>query len=304
MYPRLLLVACICLGSGHGAAAQEAGKLPLQDAQFVAEIGASNHLDYADRLQMLSQRVAASACLVLQGVSAGASQDLLATDVAEFNSILDALEYGNDEIGIIGGEDSRSMIDELENLRDLWEGLVPSFLDLSDDDGSRAKLEKIADANLTILGSAKVLVSDIAAEYTNPTELLQADAITMEIAGRQRMLAQQISKDICFLSADLNAAEAAENLTASATTFELSLNALQHGMADAGVKAPPNSQIADGLLAVAADWGRMKPVIEAVLAGEGVGQDLLGEVFTSSNTITADMDRVVHLYSDASKLNL
>ena len=149
---------------------------------------------------------------------------------------------------------------------------------------------------------AKILVSDLSAQYSDPNAMLQMHAILVDISGRQRMLTQRMSKNVCLVASGVTADKAREELTATAKLFETSLLALSSGMLNAGINPPPTPEIAEGLKVVIADWQDLKPAVEAVLSGAAISPEERARVFHGMNAMTGDMNKVVGMYSEASKL--
>ena len=131
--------------------------------------------------------------------------------------------------------------------------------------------------------------------------MTQANAILVDISGRQRVLTQRMSKNVCLLASGVHAETARAELAATAEVFEASLYALSGGMIEAGVNPPPNAEIAGGLSVVLRDWQALKPSVEAVLSGETLDASERATVFHGMNEMTGHMNTVVGLYSEASK---
>ena len=84
------------------------------------------------------------------------------------------------------------------------------------------------------------MVSEISGQYANQAELLQSDALAIDVAGRQRMLSQRMSKNVCLVGSGINVDAAKAELAATAQVFATSLFALRDGMVQAGINPPPN----------------------------------------------------------------
>lgn len=73
----------------------------------------SERIRLADRLMMLTQRVAASSCAVTSGVALEESHVYLENAIFEFDIILDALRYGNEDLHIMGPENDKRTLHDL-----------------------------------------------------------------------------------------------------------------------------------------------------------------------------------------------
>ena len=104
-----------------------------------------------------------------------------------------------------------------------------------------------------------------------------------------------------MLAADHATPDAAEQLSGTMQMFEVSLMALTNGMADAGIKPPPNADISLGLNQVIYEWNTIKPILEATLAGEEIGAEREATKFTHLNIAMGKMNEVVGMYAQYAK---
>jgi hypothetical protein len=141
----------------------------------------------------------------------------------------------------------------------------------------------------------------VTAEYSLGASLVMRDALAIDIAGRQRMLAQRISKDVCLLATGVDTEHSMDDLAQTAEIFDTSLSALRAGMPSAGILAPTDDQVIADLNLAAADWEIVQTKIADALAGQVINAERLAEMFELANTLTADMNKVVIDYTEASK---
>ena len=125
--------------------------------------------------------------------------------------------------------------------------------------------------------------------------------VTIDIAGRQRMLAQRVSKNTCLVSAGVTAQDAQTELALAAQNFGAALEALRNGAQAVGVRPPPTAAIADGLNSVYIKWESIAPIIAKASAGTPADAEQLAIIFHSGNQLTGGMNGVVGLYVEASK---
>ncbi|MDX8347875.1 type IV pili methyl-accepting chemotaxis transducer N-terminal domain-containing protein [Cognatiyoonia sp. IB215446] len=280
------------------------GQAVIHRAQFVEDIGASQRIDFSGKLRMLSQRIVAAGCNYAAGIDPERSGAMLRATSEEFQRIVDALEYGDPDLGIIGVEERRRTLVGISKLRTLWDPTNETAQLIAQGHGSPELVEQLADQSAPLLEMAKLLVSEVSAQYSDPTALLQADALAIDIAGRQRMLSQRMSKNVCLIRSDINTATATGELEGAMQMFEVSLMALRHGMPDAGIKEPPNDEIVAGLDVVIADWDALKPIVGTVLAKQSIDEEQRAIMFNGALAMTGHMNTVVGLYSEASKLGI
>jgi hypothetical protein len=270
-------------------------------ARYAKEIGASERINYSGKLRMLSQRVVATSCNAAAGIAPGKSEKAMQAAKAEFNQIVKALEFGDPDLGIRGEEKRKKTIRRIGMLNELWGPMAAELSSVENNDAAQDVIPAIADNSAPLLEMAKLLVSDLSAQYSDPHSLVQANAMLVDISGRQRMLAQRMSKNVCLLASGVNVETAKPELEKTAEIFETSLYALRGGMVSVGINPPPNDAIASGLDVVVNDWTALRPFVDAVLAGEPLSEADREKVFLGMNQMTGNMNKVVGMYSDASK---
>ena len=277
---------------------------PIELAQFLEDIGASERINLSGKLRMLSQRMPAAACNEHAGVAYEQSKAVLHAAKEEFDTILAGLEHGDETLNIIGAEERRLTLAAIAAVHDAYDPLHVAFDDIEETGGTDEEVLELAEHNMEVLEAAKLLVSEISGQYADPTALLQSDALTIDIAGRQRMLTQKMSKEVCLITSDIYAEASLETLGGTMNMFETSLNALVYGMDAAGIKPAPTDEILAGLEKVQADWAEVRDYVVTVAEGGTIDQDARAMIFTGLNKTMADMNAVVGMYSENSKLGL
>lgn len=303
----LLQAATAALIANLGATpalAQTADAAQLLHAQFLEDVGAAERINNSGKLRSLTQRIPAAACNVLAEIAPDESEALLHDSIIEFDKILAALEFGDPDLGIIGAETRRKTLAAINVLKEHWVPVEEIMLEIENHETTAEHVQYMADQNMIILEDAKLLVSEISGEYADPTALLQADAIRIDIAGRQRMLTQKVSKEVCFVESGINAEASREVLGQTINMFEVSLNALLNGMPDAGISPAPTEEIRVQLTTVESDWNAIKPHFDVVLAGGKLDDAARADVFLGLNKTMVDMNVAVGMFADSSKLGL
>ncbi len=273
-------------------------------AAFVEDIGAQERINYSGKLRMLSQRIPSAACHLAKGIDPEGARTLLQGATTEFEKILTGLEFGDADLKIVGSENRRKTVAQIHDLRGKWEPMKAAAEAMIAGDTSPANLDAILSQNMIVLASAKILVSDLVAQYSDPASMLQSHSMLIDISGRQRMLTQKMSKESCIVASGLGTAETVEHLQGTMSMFEVSLTALMGGMPDAGIIPPPNSDISSGLNTVYFNWNEIKPTLEAVIAGASVDDSADTAKFQNLNTAMSNMNKVVGMYTAAAKMGL
>lgn len=298
------IAAAMCIALPSTSSAQtvaEPTEAQLLLAQLIEDAGGKERINFSGKLRMLSQRIPAAACNLHAGIAPEISQKILFGASAEFNQIVQALELGDGSIGIIGEEKRRKTLAALDKVKASWQPMNDAASMILDAGTSPDTVQELADNNNEVLKIANLLVSELTGQYSDPASLVQADAIRIDIAGRQRMLSQRMSKDACMVLSGINVEASNESLGKAISTFAISLTALSEGMPAAGIKASTNPEIIAGLELVTSHWAALKPTLDALNTGAQWDADKRAEVFTALNTLLVDMNKVVQMY--ASKPN-
>ncbi|MFN0131858.1 MAG: type IV pili methyl-accepting chemotaxis transducer N-terminal domain-containing protein [Phycisphaerales bacterium] len=90
-------------------------------------------------------------------------------------------------------------------------------------------------------------------------------AATLNLAGQQRTLTQQIAKDYLLIASDQNPETNREALSRDMEAFEATISALENGEVCDSARADVN--LSGALKALRSQWGQIKPTFTAVAAG-------------------------------------
>ncbi|MEP3846682.1 MAG: type IV pili methyl-accepting chemotaxis transducer N-terminal domain-containing protein [Paracoccaceae bacterium] len=306
MMKRVLILGTVT-GTLMSSSAYAEKHLPpgeLERKSFLEEVGAGERINLAGKLRMLSQRIAAAACYDHAGIDVAKSAKVLHDATAEFDRILYGLEFGDESLGIVGEEKDRKVLHDLKLIHDHWDYLHPEIEDIIETGGTDEEVLHLAHESIETLKIAQHLVSIVVGEYSDPASLLQADALTIDIAGRQRMLAQRISKFACLISSGLDIEFSQKEMAATRQMYDASLNALRFGMPNAGIHATDDAAILAGLDEILEVWAIEQPILDSIAAGEDVSDEKLALIFNKMNELTAKMNTLVGLYAEDSKQGL
>lgn len=252
----------------------------------------------ADRLQMLTQRVAASSCALTSDVAIQESRETLRTAELEFDMIIRALKDGDPDLHILKPETNRRTLHDIDLVWEEWsvtrEAIEAVLANGHDVDSAHV----IDDHNLKLLETAAQLSTDINGQYAHPFEISQADAMAIRIAGRTRMLTQQMAKDSCEIWTAYNKEAAREDLVKVMHLFESSMIALRDGMPSVGIKPAPTEEILADLNSILSRWDIIKTNQQILLEGGSLEMDQKYEIFHDLNIELDEIDKLVLHYVD------
>ena len=298
------LACAATLVAGTGSLAEDTVQPDLIEAEFIEDIGASEHIVYAAKLRILGQRIPAAACYQHAGIEKEASAELLQDSTAEFDKIIEGLKYGDPELGLMKAETDRKVLADITKVYDFWNPMHEHIDQIIAQGSTDEDIVKLAEEAEPLLKITNHLVSVISGEYSNPAELLQADALTLDIAERQAALAQTISKDVCMIMAGLSAEKSLEEMAEARQLFSVSAQALRHGMPEAGINQTKNPAILEGLDQVIGDWESVQSFLDTLAEGEKLSVEDEAHIFRVMNSVTTQMDEIELLYNADAKLNL
>jgi hypothetical protein len=275
-----------------------------QTAQTVSaaetvEDNAAQRINLSGKLRMLSQRIPSAACHLNQGIDIEGSYALLMNATTEFEDILTALEHGDERLNIQNAETRRKTLARIQELRVLWEPFKSKSEDVIAGTASDVDLTFVLTENLAVLSAAQLLVEELTKQYANPNATTAASLLLIDIAGRQRLLTQKVSKQTCVLGNVADSQEMRDDAMATIGIFDASLEALRFGMPAIGLRPPPNQEIQAGLDGVLADWESVKPLLIDVLDGAELDEQAKIEKFQRLNVTMSNMNTVVGMYAQA-----
>ena len=200
-------------------------------------------VNIAGRQRMLSQKMSKEAFSLEAGDEG--SREALAATTAEFDSTLSDLRNGNAERGIT--PPPASVVPQLDKIAEAWapfyeQAKIVDVVSVSNPEFDDA-LQHVLTTNGELLTSSNQAVSLYAAAG--------APATVLDIAGRQRMLSQKMSKEAFAVATGDQASRDA--LAATATEFDTNLKDLISGNAARGITPPP-ATVRPQLDTVLAQW--------------------------------------------------
>ena len=245
----LLLAALL----GGGAALQ---------AQTAEEFGAI--LNLSGRQRMLSQKMSKELLQVALNLNKASSLKALDATAQQFDQILNGLKVGNAELGLPASSDFVILF-QINVVETTW-GRYQTLIQRVQTTGkvTDADVTEISQTSLKLLKESNQLVTLF--ELASKRSGLKADPVLasiINVAGRQRMLSQKMSKELLLIHYGVDVEANKLNLLATVTLFDRTLKGLIEGDSLLGLPATREPVIRERLLAVQAIWERLFPVVDA-----------------------------------------
>ena len=122
----------------------------------------------------------------------------------------------------------------------------------------------------------------------------------INLAGKQRMLTQKMSKEMLLIAKGIEAEKNRENLAKTATLFHKTLKGLIHGDADLNLVRVDSPKILMQLEKVAILWKDFRKNVNAVLAGD-ISKTIMEKIAAENMPLLRNMNRAVQMYAAESK---
>lgn len=218
-------------------------------------------INLAGKQRMLTQKMSKEALLVAKGIDVDANKDNLQKTVALFDKTLKGLVNGDAELGLPKTEDAM-ILAQLDKVGGLWDGFKPSINAVMGGDTGEAILAKIAMENLPLLAEMNAAVQ----MYTKAggSTLEPAMATTINLAGKQRMLTQKMTKELLLVANNISADANKGELGKTVALFDRTLTGLLEGDQELGLPGTTDTAIRDQLAEVQRQWIEYKAVLDAV----------------------------------------
>lgn len=152
----------------------------------------------------------------------------------------------------------------------------------------------------------KIVIAAIAAAQigaVSPVSAQSDEAIEaarrVNIAGRQRMLSQRMSKAACFISIGADAEAQQVVLQDAFNLFLSSHEALRFGSQTAGLTAERNQRLLDALSIVSTDWSPFSGLIESALSQGYVAAPAVARIDETGLVLLGNMNKAVNKIANA-----
>ena len=137
-------------------------------------------------------------------------------------------------------------------------------------------------------------VSGNACEVISAAEVDYANIINL--AGRQRMLTQKMSKEIFLIAWNIDVNKNKEELKKTADTFDRTLNGLINGDKELGLPSAGNQDIIKQLNNVKSLWNDFKVLVDETVASGRTSESIIKKVSVLNLPFLDECDEVVTMY--------
>jgi len=255
----------------------------------------ANAINLAGKQRMLTQKMSKESLLIFLGIDVDSNAKKLKQSSALFNKTLNGLLNGDKDLNLVPSNDKKVEA-KLKEVQKLWTpfkskiNAIYSFKDLSD-----KNFEYIDKNNLPLLkimNQAVTLYTQLGNQGGSKLKM----ANDINLAGKQRMLTQMISKDLLLYQANINPKKALKSLNSAVALFDKTLNGLYNGDKELNLVGTKLPRIRAYLDKVKSNWLEVKPLISKALKYKK-NQKLTKDIITKLDTTKFEMNKAVETYT-------
>ncbi len=254
----------------------------------------STVINLAGKQRMLTQKMSKEALLIAMGVDVPKNKENLGKTAALFDKTLNGLLNGDSDLKLVKTE-TPDIVKQLNTVSDLWKEFHKSVKSVLGGDVSEPVLAKIASQNLPLLKNMNKAVGMF--EKEGGSKLEAGLAVTINLAGKQRMLTQKMTKEMLLVAKGVNADENRANLKKTAGLFEKTLKGLLDGDKSLRLPGTKDSAIRDQLATVGKLWNDYKPVLDNAATGKEISKADLEKAAKLNLPLLKEMNHAVTMFA-------
>jgi len=242
-----------------------ATNIELDMASLVDDLMSGDNLikkriNRSGKQRMLTQRMTKLALLISLNINKEAKQKSLMKFANMYNDTLNEFKKGNGDFDF-SIEDNKKIEKQIAVVEKVWKDFLDNIKIVSSGkDKDDKALNYIIDNNEKLLKESNLLVSLYEKSNTSQNYMEKAMVKIVNVAGRQRMLTQKMTKEklLCIKGKKENSKE----LTKTMKLFDDSLNSLINGNPEEKISKPSNPKIKNQLMVVKKLWSELKPLYD------------------------------------------
>ena len=290
---RLLIVMNRAVGKYEKSVQREKQAMQLSALvnQFMQKKNREKHLiNLAGKQRMLTQKMTKEALLVSLGIDTAKQRKLLEKTRALYDRTLKGFREGDTILGLDPARNPQ-IIAYLDKLQQAWKPFSAHVEEVAQK-GVKAKksLAYLIARNETLLQMSDHLVQLFKKHSTKKSFLEKARLNIVDIAGRQRMLTQKMTKEKLLVAAGIEPKKYTQKLHHTVNMFDSALKMLIEGDAAHAIPKPSNAKIKMQLAKVATLWEKLRPIYE-----KGNDKKALAVLIKGNPVLLKEMDKAVHL---------
>jgi hypothetical protein len=217
----------------------------------------------------------------------------------QFDKALTGLQQGDIELGL-SKINSKRIKRQLDKVQSLWDAFYPTIKAITaSGEVSSDQLNLVVEGNIELLKQMNKAVSLFEKEATKSgLNNIPQLASVINLAGKQRMLSQKMSKEYFLLALGHDVDTNKLNLLETYTLFDRTLVGLIKGDDTLGLPATKQQHIKDQVATVSRLWSEFKPLMEFAANPNTISipKEGIDKVAKDNLPLLQEVDKAVNLY--------
>ncbi len=244
-------------------------------------------INLSGKQRMLTQKLSKEALALSQGTG---SKESLEKTSNLFDKTLKGLISGDSQLGLPPTQNIK-IVNQLNHVRKLWKNLKVNLdIVLANASSTNTSLSYINENNIKLLKEMNKAVGML--------EKNGSDPVTINLAGKQRMLTQKMTKETLGL---VQGAESSDALTGTSLLFDKTLKGLISGDSDLGLSAVKDSAVLAQLTVVQTLWKSFNENVGTILKLAQKTNEALAYINGHNVELLKEMNKAVGMYEKQSK---
>jgi len=265
----------------------------------VAEKEWAAAINLAGRQRMLSQKMAKEFLLVALKVDDAENRKSCRATATMFSESLERLLRGDSELGI-PAPPSKEIEQQLQKIKGLWDTFGAQLsAGLGETAISPEALSAVATLNAPLLLEMNKAVSMYDSESQKAG--VKGLGTVVNIAGRQRMLTQKLSKQILLVKLGIDVDANRKAIVEGKTLFQTSHLGLVGGNAELGLPGTSTPLTVAQMKKVQGLWSEFLPLVDQAISNSDLSQEAIQKVAQLNVKILAEMNRAVSMFEAEAK---
>jgi hypothetical protein len=196
----------------------------------------TNIINLAGKQRMLTQKMSKEALLIAKEINSKKNQEELQKTITLFDTTLNALLNGDSKLKLPKTEDKK-IRKRIQVVQKLWKEFKPFVNKIAEGHSNRTSLKAIEMGNMPLLSTMNSIVQMYEKKYSSA--LKQNRATTINLAGKERMLSQKMTKELLLIAHHLESNSYMKSLSKGGKFFKETLFEL---MQDKKVMSNPHTK--------------------------------------------------------------
>jgi len=177
----------------------------------------TNIINLAGKQRMLTQKMSKEALLIAKGINESKNREELKKTITLFDTTLNALLNGDSNLKLPKTND-KNIRKRIQDVKKLWNLFKPFIDKVAEGKFKRTSLKAIEMGNMPLLSTMDSVVKMYEKKYSS--SLKQNMATTINLAGKERMLSQKMTKELLLIANNLNSNRYMNSLKRGGTFFK------------------------------------------------------------------------------------